>query len=110
MSRDRPVSHSPLATFVACSVTDENGNLIAVGGEWKDKYGNTVTDKRTINQLESQYTKGDYTQGETIMVDVVGSGDYEEAVVVVYHGAGTWVVDINGKRIGVPYEQTKPKE
>jgi hypothetical protein len=110
MPRDTPGGHSPLATFVACSVTDENGNLVAVGGEWQDKYGNPVTDQRTIAQLESQYIKGDYTAGETIMADVAGDGEYEEAVVVVYHGAGTWVVDINGKRIGVPYEQTMPKE
>jgi hypothetical protein len=110
MPRDTPGGHSPLATFVACSVTDEDGKLIAVGGEWQDKYGNAITDKRTINQLESQYTKGDYQAGETVRVDVAGDGTFEEATIVVYHGAGTWVVDIGKKRIGIPYEQIRPKE
>ena len=110
MPRDRPGGNTPLATFVAASVTDEDGNLIAVTGEWKDRYGNTVTDKRTIMQLESQYTKGDYVAGEDVRVDVAGDGEYEDASIIVYHGAGTWVVDVNGKRIGVPYEQIRPKE
>lgn len=111
MPGDRPTaSKTKIASYIAATVTDDQGNVISHDGSWHDARGNVIEDPDVIAQLDAKYPIGGYQKGDAVMIRMADSPRWTKATVLFYHGAGTWVVDVHGTNIGVPHTHIKARE
>lgn len=111
MPGDRPkLNKKQVASYIAATVTDEDGNIVSQTGAWHDAQGHEITDPAVIADLDSRHPIGGYKRGDSVSIRMGDSNKWTAGVVQFYHGAGTWIVSVHGKRIGVPHTHIKARD